>query len=72
VQTRRLHESFEGSYSSLASSSVELSQATVVASGRRIFRNFLILGQNGVFWAMTLVSDMLEGQAKTLSTRTTV
>jgi len=34
VQTRRLHESFEGSYSSLASSSAELSQATVAASGR--------------------------------------
>jgi len=34
VQTRRLHESFEGSYSSLASSSAELSRATVAASGK--------------------------------------
>ena len=34
VQTRRLHESFEGSYSSLASSSAELSRATVDASER--------------------------------------
>jgi len=34
VQTRRLHESFEGSYSSLASSSAEVSWATVDASGR--------------------------------------
>jgi len=34
VQTRRLHESFEGSYSSLASFSAELSRATVAASGR--------------------------------------
>ena len=34
MQTRRLHESFEGSYSSLASSSAELSQATVAADGR--------------------------------------
>jgi len=34
VQTRRLHESFEGSYSSLASTSAELSRAAVDASGR--------------------------------------
>ena len=34
MQTRRLHESFEGSYSSLPSSSGELSQFIVVASGR--------------------------------------
>jgi len=34
VQTRRLHESFEGSDSSLASFSAELSQATVSASGK--------------------------------------
>ena len=34
MQTRRLHESFEGSDSSLASFSAELSQATVSASGK--------------------------------------
>ena len=34
VQTRRLHESFEGSYSLLASFSGELLRATVAASGR--------------------------------------
>jgi len=47
VQTRRLHESFEGSYSSLASSSGELSRATVAVSGR--LRHFLILGVKRVF-----------------------
>ena len=34
VQTRRLHESFEGSYSLLASFSAQLSRATVDANGR--------------------------------------
>jgi len=70
VQTRRLQESFEGSYSSLAYSSEELSglsQATVAASGRHM--HFLILGVKWGFWVITLVLDMLEGQAKALSTR---
>jgi len=42
VQTRRLHEPFEGSFSSLASSSGELSRATLAARGRLM--HFLILG----------------------------
>ena len=62
MQTRRLQESFEGSYSSLAYSSGELSRATVAASGRLM--HFLILGVKWGFWAITLVPDMLEGQAK--------
>ena len=67
VQTRRLHESFEGSYSSLASSSAELSRATVDASGRLMhFLQFSDFG--GKMGFLALVPDMLEGQAKALST----
>jgi len=66
VQTRRLHETFEGSYSSLASSSGDLYQATVAASGRLL--QLLILGIKWGLWAITLVPDMLEGQARTLTT----
>ena len=53
MQTR-LHESFEGSYGSLASSSAELSRATADASGRLMhFCNFLIFGVKWGFWAIT-------------------
>jgi len=38
-----------------------LSQATVAASGRLM--HFLILGVKWGFWAITLIPDMLEGQA---------
>jgi len=73
VQTKRLHESLEGSYSSLASSSAELSRV-IVATSRRLmhFLQFSDFGAKWGFWAITLVPDMLEGQAKTLSTRTIV
>jgi len=67
VQTRRLQESFEGSYSSLPYSSGELSRATVAASGSLM--HFLILGVKRIFWAIILVPDMLESQARALSTR---
>jgi len=69
VQTRRVQESFEGLYSSLAYSNGELSWviATVAASGRLM--HFLILGVKWGFWAIPLVPDMLEGQARALSTR---
>jgi len=70
VQTRRLHESSEGSYSSLASSGGELS--LVIASRQwetHAFSDFLNLGVKWGFWAVTLVPDMLEGQARALSTR---
>jgi len=67
VQTRRLQECFEGSYSSLAYSSGELSRAIVATSGRPM--HFLILGVKRDFWAITLVPDTLEGQARALSTR---
>ena len=70
VQTRRLHESFEGSYSSLASSGAELSRATVAASERLMhFLQFSDFGAKWGFWAITLFPDMLEGQARALSTR---
>ena len=67
VQTRRLQESFQGSHSSLAYSSGELSRATVAASGSLM--HFLILGVKRIFWAIILVPDMLESQARALSTR---
>jgi len=70
VQTRRLHETFEGSYSSLSSSSGELSRVTVAANGRLIhFLQFSDFGAKWGFWAITLVPDMLESQARALSTR---
>ena len=70
VETRRLHESFEGSYSSLASSSAELSRATVDASERLMhFLQFSDFGVKWGFWAITLVPDTLEGQARALATR---
>jgi len=56
LQTRRLHESFDGSNNSLSCSSGELSQA---ASGRlMLFLQFC--AQRG-FWATLLVQGMLEG-----------
>ena len=70
MQTKRLHESFEGSYSSLASSGWELS---LVKASRQwethAFSDFSEFGDKMVFWAITLVPDMLEGQARALSTR---
>jgi len=67
VQTRRLQESFEDSYSSLAYSSRELSRVIASYCSRQC--ETLILGVKWGFWAMTLVPDMLEGQARALSTR---
>jgi len=50
VQTRRLQESFEGSYSSLAYSSGELSRIIASYSSCQWgLMHFLILGVNGVF-----------------------
>jgi len=70
VQTRRLHESVEGSYSSLSSFRGKLSQVIVVASGKLMhFLQFSDFGVKWFFWAITLVPDMLEGQARALSTR---
>jgi len=43
-----------------------LSRATVAASGRLL--HFFILGEKWCFCAITLVTDMLEGQARALST----
>jgi len=61
VQTR-LHESFEGSYSLLSSSSGELSRFTVAASWRLMhFLQFSDFGVKWGFWAITLVPDILEG-----------
>ena len=70
VQTKRLHESFEGLYSSLASSRAGLSRATVDASERLMhFLQFSDFGGKMGFLGHTLVPDLLEGQAGTLSTR---
>ena len=73
VQIRRLHESFEGSYSLLASVSGELLQVIVSYSNcqweTHAFSDFSEFGGKMVFWAITLVPDMLEGQARALSTR---
>jgi len=70
VQTTRLHESFEGSYSSVASSSAELSRATVAASGKLMhFLQFSDFGAKWGFSAIILVPDMLEGQTRALLTR---
>jgi len=70
VQTRRLQESFKGSYSSLAYSSGELSRVIVSYSSRQwethAFSNF---GVKWGYWATTLVPDILEGQTRALSTR---
>jgi len=67
VQTKKLHESFKGSNSSLACSRGELSLAAPAASGRLM--QFLDFCAQRGFWAITLVPDMLEGQSKALSTR---
>ena len=70
VQTRRLHESVEGSYSSLASSSGELSRVIVSYTSLQWETHaFSDFGGKMIFWAKTLVPDMLEGQARALSTR---
>ena len=62
VQTRRLHESFEGSYSSLASFSGELSRVIASYTSRQWETHaFSDLGAKWGFWAITLVPDMLEG-----------
>jgi len=70
VQTRRLHEFFEGSYSSLASSSGKLSRIIASYCSRQWETHaFSDFGGKMFFWAITLVPDMLEGQARALSTR---
>jgi len=62
MQTRRLHESFEGSYSSLASFSGELSRVIASYTSRQWETHaFSDLGAKWGFWAITLVPDMLEG-----------
>jgi len=67
VQTRTLHESFEGSNSSLACSRSELSRATPATSGRLLW--FLDFCAQRGFWTIILVQDMLEGQSRALETR---
>jgi len=63
VQTKRLHESFEGSNSSLAWARGELSLSAQAVSGRlMIFLQFSDFGVKCFFWVITLVPDMLEGQ----------
>ena len=70
VQTRRLHESFEGSYSSLASFSGDLSRVIASYSSRQWETHaFSVFGGKMFFLALTLVPDMLEGQARAVSTR---
>jgi len=70
VQTRRLHESFEGSYSSLASFSGDLSRVIASYSSRQWETHaFSDFGGKMLFWAITLVPYILEGQARALSTR---
>jgi len=61
VQTGRPRESFEGSYSSRVIASYSSHQWETHA-----FSDF---GGKWGFWAMTLVPNMLEGQARALSTR---
>jgi len=73
VQTGRLHESFEGSYNSVASSSGELSWVIASYCSRQWETDsFFIFGVKWGFWAIILVPDMLEGQASALSTRETI
>ena len=70
MQTRRLQESFEGSYSSLAYSRWELSRVIASYCSRQWETHaFSDFGSKMFFWAITLVPDMLEGQARSLSTR---
>jgi len=64
VHTKTLHESFEGSNSSLACSRGEVSEAVSAASGRLM--QFLDFCAQLGFWAITLVPDMLEGQSRAL------
>jgi len=67
VQTKRLHESFEGSNSSLSCSSGKLSLAKLPPVGDSMhFLQFFDLGVTWGFWAITLVPDMLEGQSRAL------
>jgi len=64
VQTTRLHESFEGSYSSLSYSRGELSPFAQAASGRlMLFLQFSDFGVQCGFGVITLVPDVLEGQS---------
>jgi len=64
VETRRLHQFFEGSNSSLACSRGEASWAAPAASGK-LMQFFYFCAQRG-FWAITLVPDRLEGQSRAL------
>jgi len=67
VQSARLHASFEGSNSSLSCSRGELSVSAQAASGRlMLFLQFSDFGVKWGFWAITLVSDMLEGHSRAL------
>jgi len=62
VPTRKLHEFFEGSYSSLASSRGKLSQVIVSRQWEtHAFSDFSEFGGKIIFWAITLVPDMIEG-----------
>ena len=74
VQTKRLHESFEGSYRSLTSFSGQLSRVITSYTSRQwetqAFSAFFdALSVKCDFWAITLVPEMLEGRARALSTR---
>jgi len=67
VQTTRLHESFEGSNSSLACSSGELTLLKMPPVGDSMhFLQFSDFGVQCFFWAITLVPDMLDGQSRAL------
>jgi len=69
VQTRRFHESFEGTYSSLASSRGELLWVIASYTSRQWETHaFSDFGGKMVLWAITLVPDMLEGQLRAQST----
>jgi len=67
VQTKRLHESFDGSNSSLACSSGKVSLAEMPPVGDSMhFLQFSDFGVNWGFWAITLVPYMLQGQSRAL------
>ena len=67
VHTTKHQESFEGSNSSLSCSRGELLLFVRATSGRlMLFLQFSDFGVKWVFWAITLVPDMLEGQSRAL------
>jgi len=70
VQTTRLYESFEGWNSSLPCTRGEVLKIEMApVEDSMHFLQFSDLGVKCVFWAITFVPDMLEGQSRALSTR---